>query len=268
MAQGQDRHDKWVSGDSYEMYIGRWSRLVASEFLKWLAIDAGKQWLDVGCGTGSLSRAILQHARPSRVTGVDQSEGFIAFARGAIPDDRAEFKVADAQDLALESDHYDAIVSGLMLNFVPQPEKVLSEMIRAARSGGTIALYVWDYAGKMQLMQYFWDAVAALDSSAADLDEGRRFPICNPDRLEALFHASGLRDVDVGPIDIDTIFKDFDDYWSPFLMGQGPAPGYAMSLPEERRVALREYIRQALPVASDGSILLVARAWAVRGQKK
>ena len=103
--------------------------------------------------------------------------------------------------------------------------------------------------------------------AATELDEARRLPSCDPARLEELFRGAGLQGVESRAIDMPTRFRDFDDYWSPFLGGQGPAPGYAMGLDEERRAALRERIRAALPVAADGSIELVARAWAVRGTR-
>jgi hypothetical protein len=136
------------------------------------------------------------------------------------------------------------------------------------RSGGTIAVYVWDYAGEMRLIRHFWDAAIELDARAADLDEGRRFPICNPRALEALFHDSGLRDASSRAIDVPTRFQDFSDYWNPFLGGQGPAPGYAMSLSEEARSRLRDHLRERLPIAADGSIDLIARAWAIRGTRE
>jgi hypothetical protein len=140
-------------------------------------------------------------------------------------------------------------------------------MARAAAPGGVVGAYVWDYSGKMELIRYFFDAAAALDPAAAELDEGPRFPLCHPGALAALFEASGLEAVETRPIEIATVFRDFDDYWQPFLGGQGPAPSYAVSLSEERRAALRERLRAALPVAPDGSIPLVARAWAVRGTR-
>jgi SAM-dependent methyltransferase len=183
-----------------------------------------------------------------------------------ITDPRATFDVADAQSLPLESVRFGVAVAGLVLNFVPKPSLAVREMARAVRAGGVVAAYVWDYAGKMQLMRYFWDAAVELDRSAFELDEGRRFPLCQPDALAGLFAQAGLHEVRVRPIDIPTRFRDFNDYWTPFLGGQAPAPGYAMSLSEEARAALRERIRAKLPVASDGSINLMARAWAVRGQ--
>jgi len=257
----------WASGDSYEPYVGRWSRLVAQEFVHWLGLSEGRQWLDVGCGTGALSQIIFDKLNPKKVQGIDRSEGFVEFARNQVNDSRVEFEVGDAQALAVESGVYDAAVSGLVLNFVPRPDQMIAEMMRAVHKGGIVALYVWDYAGKMQLMRHFWNAAAALDPAAHDLDEGRRFPICNPDSLTELFQNTGLSQVEVRPIDISTDFKDFDDYWSPFLGGQAPAPSYAMSLSEERRAQLRERIYNSLPFALDGSIPLVARAWAVRGVK-
>lgn len=257
--------DTWVSGEAYEGYIGRWSRLVAREFLKWLEVPPGGQWLDVGCGTGMLSRSILESAEPSKIKGIDRSEGFVNFAREHVRDERVDFEVGDAESLAFDSASFDAAVSGLVLNFVPHPDRALAEMARVTRPNGVVAVYVWDYADGMQLIRYFFDAAIALDPKADELDEGSRFPICQPNALHQLFESTGLRNVEVRPIEVPTIFRDFDDYWSPFLGGQGPAPSYAMSLTEEGRVALRERIRASLPFNSDGSISLVARAWAARG---
>ena len=264
--QRPDRNaDTWASGAAYEPYVGRWSRLVARAFVDWLAAPPGWRWLDVGCGTGALSQTILEHAAPALVKGIDLSEGYIVYAREQVRDGRASFMVGDAQALPVETGEYDAVVSGLALNFVPRPEQAIDEMARASRPGGIVAAYVWDYAGQMQLMRYFWDAAAALNPAARNLDEGRRFPICQPQPLERLFRSARLRQVEVHAIDVLTVFRDFADYWSPFLGGQGPAPGYAMSLSEEERAALREHIHASLPIAPDGAIHLIARAWAVRG---
>lgn len=261
-----ERKDTWAAGKLYEPYVGRWSRLVAKEFLGWVGTPPNLDWLDVGCGTGALTEAILQHAEPSSVKGIDPSAGFIEHAKAHITDPRATFDVADAQSLPLESARFGVAVAGLVLNFVPKPSLAVREMARAVRPRGVVAAYVWDYAGKMELMRYFWDTAAELDRAAFELDEGRRFPLCQPESLAELFTQAGLGDVQVRPIDVPTRFRDFNDYWKPFLGGQGPAPGYAISLSEERRGVLRERIRAKLPIAGDGSIDLIARAWAVRGQ--
>lgn len=257
--------DVWAGGEAYEPYVGRWSRLVARRFLEWLAVPPESIWLDVGCGTGALTETILEIAGPRAVKGLDAAEGYISFVRGQITDSRATFQLGDAQALPVEAAFYDTVVSGLVLNFVSHPHQAVREMARAAKPGGLVAAYVWDYAGQIQFMRHFWNAAVALDPTTAALDEGRRFPLCNPGPLADLFLTAGLASVEVRPIDIWTVFKDFDDYWSPFLGGQGPAPGYAVALSEERRTALRERIRAGLPFALDGSIPLVARAWAVRG---
>lgn len=259
--------DVWAAGDLYDPYVGRWSRRVASVFLDWLSIPERKDWLDVGCGTGALSQTIVQQADPNSVIGLDSSPGYVEYVKARIASPRARFEVGDAQALPMDAASLDAAVAGLVLNFVPQPPRVVAEMARVVRREGTVAAYVWDYAGKMELMRYFWDAAVALDPGAAELDEGRRFPMCEPDPLAALFAHAGLSEVEVQPIDVSTDFLDFDDYWSPFLGGQGPAPGYAVSLSDERRAVLKERLRSELPLAEDGSIHLIARAWAARGRK-
>jgi SAM-dependent methyltransferase len=256
----------WASGAGYEPYVGRWSRLVAGDLLSWLAVPPGRRWLDVGCGTGALSATILAAARPGTVTGIDASEGYTAYARERIGDGRTGFCRGDAQALPFEDDGFDATVSGLMLNFLPEPSRGLAEMARVTRPGGVAAVYVWDYADGMRLMRHFWDAAVALDPAAAELDEGRRFTICHPAALARLFAEAGLEGVAVRAIDVPTLFRDFDDYWSPFLGGQGPAPSYAMSLTEARRAALRDRLRASLPTTDDGAIPLTARAWAARGR--
>ena len=259
--------DTWASGDAYEPYVGRWSRRVAHEFLPWLSVEPDRHWLDVGCGTGALTETVLAVAAPARVMGVEPSEGYLRHARHQINDRRATFEVGNALSLPVTDESFDAVVSGLVLNFVPDPAQAVREMARAAAGGGVIGAYVWDYAGDMQLMRYFWDAAVALDPGARDLDEGVRFPVCGAEPLRRLFLGAGLAGVEVRAIDVPTPFGDFDDYWTPFLGGQGPAPGYAMALTEEHRAGLRDRIRSVLPTADDGSISLMARAWAARGRR-
>jgi SAM-dependent methyltransferase len=238
-----ERKDVWASGDAYEPYVGRRSRLVAREFVPWLGVPPNRDWLDIGCGTGALCQVILDSASPRQLTGIDPSDGFVSFARRKVTDQRAAFQVGDAQKLPVADGSFDATVAGLVINFIPDQAKAVREMKRATRPGGTVAAYVWDYAGEMQMMRRFWDAAVALDASAIPLDEGRRFPVCRPEPLASLFRQAGLGGVEVRSIDALTIFKDFDDYWTPFLGGQAPAPGYCMSLSEDRRAALRDRIR-------------------------
>lgn len=253
----------WARGDSYEPYVGRWSRLVAAEYLDWLSVGHQKRWLDIGCGTGALMAAILTRCDPVEVVGIDPSEDYIRWARTRIQDDRARFFVADATHLPPGAS--DVVVSGLVLNFMPDPRAALAAM-RARSPKGIVAAYVWDYSGGMELIRRFWDAAVFLDPAASDLDEGVRFPICRPERLGALWRDHGVVNVATRAFDVPTIFRDFNDYWTPFLGGQGPAPGYAMALDEERRNELRDRVRALLPIAADGSISLTARAWGVCGR--
>lgn len=257
------KKDVWTAGDLYEPYVGRWSRVVAKDFLPWLHIAKGARWLDVGCGTGALSQCVLRDYGPAKVRGVDPSQGMIEHAKAHTSG--ATFEVGDAQALPVPDGAFDVAMAGLVLNFVPKPAIAVSEMRRAVRPGGTVAAYVWDYAGKMELMRYFWDAAVEQDPAAQPFDEGVRFPLCSAQALEELFRAAGLADVTARAIDAPTVFRDFEDYWRPFLGGQAPAPAYCMSLDEEKRAALRERIRSKLPVRPDGSIHLIARAWAVKG---
>jgi ubiquinone/menaquinone biosynthesis C-methylase UbiE len=152
----------------------------------------------VGCGTGALSQVIFEHAVPNEIKGIDSSADFIAYANAQVGRGRGTFEVGDAQALPIESASFDAVVSGLVLNFVLQPRRAVTEMARVARPAGTVAAYVWDYADKMELIRYFSDAAASLDPGALELDEGRRFPICKASSLTQFFEDTGLQTVEVG----------------------------------------------------------------------
>lgn len=254
----------WQSGDAYEAYIGRWSRRVAPVFVRRLAVPASRRWLDVGCGTGALTSAVLEAGDPAEVVGVDPSEGFLKTARASVTDPRASFSVADARELPFPDDHFDVVVSGLVLNFVPDQAAAAAEIARVTR--GVAAAYLWDLAEGMELIRHFWEAAAELDpAKVADLDEGRRFTLCRPEPLGRLWTNAGLAGVSVDEIKVPTVFAGFDDYWTPFLGAQGPAPAYLATLPEARRNQVRELLRSRLPTNPDGSIPLSARAWVVRG---
>jgi SAM-dependent methyltransferase len=257
--------DTWQRGDPYERYIGRWSRRVAPLFLAWLDAPPSLRWLDLGCGTGALCTAIADHCSPASVVGVEPSKGFLATASEQVADG-VKLRQGDATAIPLDDASVDVVVSGLVLNFVPDLGAAMHEMTRVTAAGGTIAAYVWDYADRMEPIRYFWDAAAELDPKAADLHEGARFPLCHPAALAELFAGTALQGVGVAPLDITTPFTSFDDYWQPFLGGQGPAPAYVMSLSDAGRASLRERLRERLPVESDGSIALTARAWAVRAR--
>jgi SAM-dependent methyltransferase len=257
--------DTWDDGAAYEPYVGRWSRLVARKFLRWLEVPRRSAWLDFGCGTGALTQTIVAEVDPRLVIGCDRSPGYIAFARQQTPDERAQFVVAELPERPRIPEGFDAVVAGLVLNFVSDPAGAVSAMLARARPGATVAAYVWDYADGMQMIRAFWDAASELAPRARTLDEGLRFPLCHREALAQLFETGGIQNVDVQALEVATVFRDFDDFWRPFLGGQGPAPGYLSSLTPEHRAQLREATRRRLPIASDGSITLGARAWGGKG---
>jgi SAM-dependent methyltransferase len=261
------RHDAWSAGEHYERYMGRWSRRIAARYLDWLDAPRDAAWLDLGCGTGALTQTILAQAAPHSIVAVDQSAGFVAHARAAISDVhvRLRFEVADAQALPLEDASVDVAASALVINFVPDPSAALREMKRVTKPGGLVSFYVWDYpGGGMGFMRAFWNAATALDPKAEELAEGRRFPFCTPEGLAALAAEAGWGAVTVDKIEIEARFGSFEDLWQPFTLGAGPAPGYCVSLPEDRRAALKQ--RLMADVGGAGPVSFPARAWAVKAR--
>jgi ubiquinone/menaquinone biosynthesis C-methylase UbiE len=257
--------DRWHAGETYEDFMGRWSRPLAEEFVRWLRPAPAGHWLDVGTGTGAVAAAICALAEPRSVVGCDPSAAFVEFARSRLADPRARFEVADAERLPRRDSGYDAVVSGLALNFFPDARRAVARQLDVVRPGGVVAAFVWDYADGMEFLRVFWDAAAEIDPRATDLDEGRRFTICDPDELEALFRSAGASDVRTGPLTVRTVFADFADYWRPLLGGVGPAPGFVALLDEEARRRLADTLRARLKSRDAEPIELGARAWAVAG---
>ena len=266
MQPREEGKDPWASGNAYEAYIGRWSARVAPEFLGLLGVPPGARWLDVGCGTGVLTRAILADADPKSVLGIDPSAPFIDHARAATADTRATFRLGSAAESGLPDQAVDAVVSGLVLMFVPDVPAALAEARRVVTPGGVVAAYLWDYVEGMQFIRAFWDAAVALDPAAQAFDQGAKYPIARPEPLRDAFSEAGLDVVEVSPVEIPTPFEDFEDFWTPFTGGTGTAPVYIAGLKPEQRDAIRARLRSTLPIEPDGRIHLSARAWAARGR--
>jgi ubiquinone/menaquinone biosynthesis C-methylase UbiE len=257
------KFDAWSAAQSYEQYMGRWSRQVAAHFLDWAAPPGGAAWLEIGCGTGALTATILAQAVPRTILSIDQSADFIAYARSAIDDPRARFEVADALTLPAAGASIDVVASALVVNFIADRPAALAEMQRLLKPGGLLAFYVWDYpGGGIGFISAFWKAAVALDPQAGALREGIRFPFCTRDGLAAICRDAGLRSVTVEPIETDITFPDFDAFWQPFTLGAGPAPGYYAGLPKEHQAALRACLAEDL--GTDGPIRFDARAWGVK----
>lgn len=256
--------DRWDQGDSYERYMGRWSAAVAAAFLPWVGGEVGGRWLDVGCGTGVLCDAIVRTCEPSQLGGIDASSDYVTAARSRLGDG-PDLRVGDARSLPFPTDGFDAVVSGLCLNFIDDPDLAVAEMHRVTRRGGMVAAYVWDYAEGMAMLRWFWNTACDLDPTIGHLDEATRFPLCHPGPLAALFSEAGLDAVETTALTVPTTFSGFDDFWGPFLEGQGPAPAYVRSLDDLHRDRLASRLERTLPRSHDGAIDLTARSWGVRG---
>lgn len=257
--------DRWVAGDAYEAYMGRWSRQVARLFIEWLQPTPSANWLEIGCGTGALTSTICDLCEPASVIACDPSVTFVEHARKHLPDARVSFIVAGTEALPRRNGGFDAVVSGLVLNFLPDPEAAVALIRERLRRGGIAAAYVWDYAAGMEFLQVFWEEAVALNPRAASLNEAARFPLCQTSTLTSLFQTAGLAQVETHALEIPTDFTTFDDYWTPFLRGTGPAPSYVASLDPHDRAALTGQLKRRLQTRSDGLIRLRARAWGVRG---
>ena len=259
------QNDSWDSSESYEVFMGRWSQQIAPKFLIWLNSPVNLSWLDLGCGTGALSKAIHSYCQPKSVTCIDPSPQFLIKAKEKIFD-KAEFIVGTSTNIPKANETFDKVVSGLALNFFQDLDNSFSEMKRVLKKKGEIAAYVWDYSDRMDFLRLFWDVAKKIDPGSQNLDEGVRFPICNTNNLKNTFQDAGLTNIETTYLDIDTIFSNFEDFWKPFLGGQGPAPGYLHSLPESLRNEIKAQIRETMTFKSDGSIILLARAIAIKGR--
>jgi SAM-dependent methyltransferase len=256
----------FANAEAYDRFMGRWSRLVAPLLVNFTELREDSHVLDVGSGTGSLAFAIAERKTRARVVGIDTSKEYVAYAgsRNRFPD-RVSFQVGDAQQLTFPSASFDAAVSLLVFNFIPDPKKALSELRRVIRSGSRISAAVWDYGAGMRMLRVFWDAAVAIDPGAERVDE-RHMPLCRQGELSGLWREGGLENIREQAIEITMRFKSFGDYWDAFLLGQGPAGSYVSSLDREKVERLRAEVKRGLALSAEETPFeLAARVWAVCG---
>ena len=245
--------------------MGRWSRHLAPLFVSFAGVQDGNAVLDVGSGTGSLALQIAAAAPLSRITGVDPSAAYVSFAQKRVSTARINFETGDARQLQFADSTFDRSLSMLVMNFIPDRAKALREMIRVTRPGGTVAAAVWDYGEGMEMLRIFWDEAVAGDVSIEQRDE-RHMPLSKKGELETFWRENGLAQVEERPLTIQLDFSSFEDYWAPFLAGQGPAGAYVASLAPRQRDELEDRLRRRLlGGGADRQIVLQGRAWAVKG---
>jgi SAM-dependent methyltransferase len=256
----------FANAESYDRFMGRWSRLIAAHLIAVSNVPDEGQLLDIGSGTGVLSFVIAQHKAKALVAGVDPSKEYVAYANSLNPfPDRINFQIGDAQHLPFADATFAGSLSLLAFNFIADPVKALREACRVTQSGGLIAAAVWDYGGGMRMLRAFWAAAASIDKLAGNLDESH-MPLCRSGELTRLWINAGLENVQEQALDIEMRFDSFEDYWCPFLSGQGPAGDYAASLDSAALQQLRGELQRRLAMfGEDIPFVLPARAWAVYG---
>lgn len=255
--------DRWEDASAYERFMGRWSRVLAHELVPRLAVRAGASWLEIGCGTGSLTSAICSLGQPASVVACDTASDYVAYCREHFDHPELSVMTVEPGRLPTRPGGFDAVVSSLVLNFLPSPLDAIAQMRECCAPGGCVAASVWDYSDGMEFLRIFWDTAVELDPGAEPLHEGRRFPLCRPEPLRAAFESADLNAIDITQLDVSTTFSTFDDFWAPFVDGPGPAPTYVSSLARTARQALADRLRQVL--GPHTPIQLSARAWAVKG---
>lgn len=255
----------WGGGD-YDFMMGRWSQLMAPLLVQFAEIQDGEKVLDVGCGTGSLTRALLDAGPAVQVTGIDGSDQYVEIGRKNVDSGRANLEQGDAQSLPYADDSFDKCVSLLVMNFIPDAAKAVNEMKRVTRPGGTITAAVWDYGDGMEMLRHLWDEASSIDEDAVAKHEGN-MPLCRKGELAALWTENGLSEVSDTGLTIQMDFASFEDYWAPFLTGVGPSGSYVSGLGTQDQHVLKERLNQKLSNGdSNAPISLSARAWAVRGR--
>ena len=256
----------FAASAGYERFMGRWSRLLAPHYIAFAGVKNGDRVLDIGTGTGSLAAAVEASMPASQIVGVDPSKGFISYAQKNAKSTCVQFDVGDAQALKYKDASFDSTLALLVMNFVPDHHKAITEMRRVTRPQGIISACVWDYDQGMQMLRFFWDEAIALDPAIEPKDE-RHMKLSHQGQLGDLWKKAGLINVKEESLVIDQAYSSFNDYWEPFTKGAGPGGAYVVSLPEDRRRQLEARIRtRLLGDRADGPFTLKAKTWCVRGE--
>ena len=245
---------------AYERMMGTWSRIAGETFLGWLVPAKGLAWVDVGCGNGAFTESIARRCAPAQIKGVDPSAAQLAFARTRLKDVSAEFVTGDAMALPFEDKSFDVAVMALVLFFVPDPKKGLTEMVRVTRPGGAVTAYVWDLFGG----GFPADAVQVeLHAMGVPTPYPPSAEVSRMDRLRSMWVDAGLTKVDTRVIDAERGFVDFDDYWETCMLSSIIGAGIK-GLPAGQIDELKKRVHGRFG-AGEGRFTATARANAVKG---
>jgi len=252
-----DSKDFFPDGRAYDRAMGRLSRVAGAEFLDWLSLPYGLRWLDVGCGTGSFTELILDRNAPSRIAAIDPSREQIAFANSKPSAGRIEYRQGDATSLPFGDGEFDVAVMALVIQYIPDPARAMSEIARVVRPGGTVAAYVWPGPEDGHPMRLLNEAVKSVGGPPRDRPGNQVRTI---DSLVTLFDGAGLNDIDSRAIDIEIEFADFEECWS----SQSAIVTRGMNDTDADRLAAA--LRERVPADQTGRIAYDARANAIRGR--
>lgn len=253
---------------AYELWMGRWSARLAPAFLTFAAPPPGARVLDIGSGTGALARAVIEADPAATVTGIELSEVYVAHSRATLPDPRLGFLPGDALALPVADAAFDAVLSHLVLQEIPDAPRAVAEMRRVTRPGGVVAASQWDFAAGMPMLALFWEAASEVAPGEATREAARRcMEVAHPDgaALATLWREAGLGEVSAARQRIELPYAGFADYWQPFLSNVSAASSFASTLGAAAEELARHLRHRILGDGPDRPFILAAHAWAVRG---
>jgi ubiquinone/menaquinone biosynthesis C-methylase UbiE len=260
---GAERAIVFDDARAYERFMGRWSRAAGAEFLAWVAPPHGADWLEVGCGTGAFTELVVEACAPAALVATDSMPTQIEYARSQRASPRAEFQVADAQTLPFPDGTFDVIVAALVINFIADRDRALSEMRRVGRPAGIVAGYVWDFAGGGAPNSHLAIGLARIGCQAPTMLGAEASGL---DALRLLFGRAGLKHIAAKSIDVTITFPDFGQFWRGQTPSFSPLTRMIAALPAADQVRLMDSVRERLRIASDGTITCSARANAIQAR--
>ena len=250
-------------GSAYDRFMGRWSRVIGNQFLRWLEPEPGRRWLEIGCGTGVFTEVLLDAVAPQSLIAVDPAVAQIDYARQRLAGRAADIRIADAQNLPFSQSEFDFIVSALALNFIPERERAACEMRRVCRPGGWVAGYVWDFAADRSSG---WPLRSGFRKIGVEPPQVPGAEVTSMEALTRLFAQAGLDQIEARSVEVTAEFANFDEYWRSQTPAFTPQGRLVSELTPSQREILIDAVRAALPTHSDGKVFYSAHANAIKSR--